>query len=54
VQLLHKQSATTVRVNGVAVFDNICQPDAQAGGLGLVTHWAVARFDDISIKQAPR
>lgn len=54
VQLLHRQSFVTVKVNGVTVFDNVYQPDAQSGYLGLVTHWAVAGFDDVSIKQAPR
>ena len=54
VQLLHRQSRVTVKVNGVTVFDNVYQPDAQHGSLGLVTHWAVASFDDLAIRQAPR
>jgi hypothetical protein len=54
VQVLHRQSYTTVKVNGVTIFDNVYQPDAQTGGLALVTHWSLASFDDISVKQAPR
>jgi hypothetical protein len=54
VRLVHRQGFVTVEVNGVTLFDNVYQPDAQHGSLGLVTHWAVASFDDLSVKQAPR
>jgi hypothetical protein len=54
VQLVQRQSYVTVKVNGVTVFDNVYQPDAEHGYLGVITHWAVASFDDISIQQAPR
>ena len=54
VRLLHRQSYTTVQVNGSTIFDNVYQPDAWMGSPGVVTHWSLASFDDISVKQLPR
>jgi hypothetical protein len=54
VQLLQRQSYTTVKVNGATVFANVYQPDAMAGWTWLVTHWSVAEYDDVSLQQVPR
>jgi hypothetical protein len=53
VQLVQRDLRTTVRVNGVTVFNNVSQPDLGAHWLELVTHWADAEFDDLSIRQVP-
>ena len=53
VQLIQRDLHTTVRVNGATVFDNVSQPDLGVNGVGLVTHWADAEFDDLSIAQVP-
>ncbi len=53
VQLVQRDLRTTVRVNGVTVFNNVSQPDLGEHWLGLVTHWADAQFDNLSIRQVP-
>jgi hypothetical protein len=53
VQLIQRDQHTTVRVNGTTVFDNVSQPDLGHDQVGLVTHWADAEFDDLSIQQVP-
>jgi hypothetical protein len=53
VQLIQRDLHTTVRVNGVTVFNNVSQPDLGDHRLGLVTHWADAEFDDLSIRDIP-
>jgi len=53
VQLIQRDLHTTVRVNGVTVFNNVSQPDLGDHQLGLVTHWADAEFDDLSIQDIP-
>jgi hypothetical protein len=53
VQLVLRNQLTTVRVNGVTVFNEVRQPDLGAHWLGLVTHWTNAEFDDLSITQVP-
>ena len=42
-----------MRVNGVAVFENVPQPDALGGGLGFVAHWTNASIDDVQYQQIP-
>jgi uncharacterized membrane protein len=51
VQLLQRRLRTTVKVNGVTVFNEVPQPDAGGAALGLVAHWAIANFDDIAVAQ---
>jgi hypothetical protein len=46
-QLIQVGQRTTVKVNGVTVFNNVLQPDAVGGGLGLVTHFTQASIDDV-------
>lgn len=54
VELLRQQVSTTVRVNGVTIFDQVPQNDLPFGDVGVVTHWAKGRFDDLSVTDAPR
>jgi hypothetical protein len=53
VQLIQRQLRTTVKVNGVTVFNEVPQPDAGGAYLGLVAHWAKANFDDIFVTELP-
>lgn len=53
VQLIQRQLRTTVKVNGVTVFNEVPQPDAGGARLGLVAHWAKANFDDIFVTELP-
>jgi probable HAF family extracellular repeat protein len=49
-QLIQIRGRTTVKVNGVTVFNNVLQPDAAGtgnGSLGLVTHFTNASIDDV-------
>jgi hypothetical protein len=59
VELARRGQFATVKVNGQTVFQNV--PAAQldnslnSGRIGLITHWARARFDDLRIEEfAPR
>jgi hypothetical protein len=53
VQLIQRQLRTTVKVNGVTVFNEVPQPDAGGAPLGLVAHWAKANFDNIFVTELP-
>jgi hypothetical protein len=53
VQLIQRDQHTTARVNGTTVFNDVYQPDLGTHRLGLVTHWADAEFDNLSITQVP-
>ena len=53
VQLIQRQLRTTVKVNGVTVFNEVPQPDAGGASLGLATHWAKANFDNIFVTELP-
>jgi uncharacterized membrane protein len=52
-QLIQVGQRTTVKVNGVAVFENVLQPDATGGRLGFVTHWTNASIDEVLYAQIP-
>jgi uncharacterized membrane protein len=52
-QLIQIDDHTTVKVNGVTVFDSVPQPDARGGKLGFVAHWTNASVDDVSFTQIP-
>jgi hypothetical protein len=41
-------SSVSVWVNGELVFGNVDTSPVQEGSVGLVTHWAPGRFDDVS------
>jgi hypothetical protein len=45
---------TTVRVNGVTIFDRVPQGELPYGDVGVVAHWARSRFDNLSVTDAPR
>lgn len=52
VELQNEPGVTTVRVNGKVLFDRIGEANPSAfgfpeGGVGLITHWAPGRFDNV-------
>jgi hypothetical protein len=49
VDVIRIGTGTTVKVNGTPVFDNVTQNELGAGKIGLITYWADARFDNISL-----
>ncbi len=51
VQLIRRGDFTTVKVNGVTVFNEVYQPGARGEFGGVVTHWTDANFDDISVME---
>ncbi len=52
-QLTQIGERTTVKVNGVPVFENVLQPDAVGGGLGFAAHWTNASIDDVQLGPIP-
>lgn len=54
VELIRSGINTTVKANGVTLFDRVPQAQLPEGRLGVVTHWSLARFDDLSFTQNPR
>jgi hypothetical protein len=51
VQLLRRGDFTTVKVNGVTVFQDVYQPGARGEFGGVVTHWTDANFDDVQVSE---
>jgi hypothetical protein len=51
VELIRSGINTTVKANGVTLFNRVPQAQLPAGQPGVVTHWALARFDDFSFTQ---
>ena len=49
VDVIRSGTGTTVKVNGITVFNNITQSELGAGKVGLITSWADARFDNVSL-----
>src|SRR5204862_2492287 len=49
VDVIRSGTATTVKVNGITVLNNITQSELGAGKVGLITSWADARFDNVSL-----
>lgn len=49
VQLFRSGINTTVKVNGATVISDVPQGELRGGRIGVVTHWAKARFDDLSV-----
>lgn len=45
---------TTVKVNGVTIFDRVRQGELSYGDVGVITRWARGRFDNLSVTDAPR
>lgn len=52
-ELIQIGQRTTVKVNGVVVFNNVLQPDGSGGQLGFVAHWTNASIDNVSLSQIP-
>ena len=51
VELIRSGINTTVRANGVTLFNRVPQAQLPVGQLGVVTHWSQGRFDDLSFTQ---
>jgi len=49
-RLIQIRGRTTVKVNGLTVFDQVPQPNAVGGGLGFVARYTNASIDDVSLK----
>jgi hypothetical protein len=43
-----------VKVNGVTIFDRVPQGELSFGDVGVISHWAKSRFDNLSVVDAPR
>lgn len=54
VELTRSGPDTTVKANGVTLFNHVPQGQLPSGSFGLVTHWAKARFDNLSLSPLPR
>jgi hypothetical protein len=52
VELIRRGPNATVKVNNRIVFENVvtAQLDAISGGLGVISHWSPARFDDLRLQ----
>jgi hypothetical protein len=53
VEVLRQGVNTTVKVNGVKVFDRVPQGELPFGDVGVVAHWTKGRFDNWSVRDAP-
>jgi hypothetical protein len=53
VEVLHQGTSTTVKVNGNTVFDRVPQGELPFGDVGVVSHWSKARFDNLTVTDAP-
>jgi hypothetical protein len=53
VEVLRQGVNTTVKVNGATVFDRVPQGELPAGDVGVVSHWSRARFDNLTVTDAP-
>jgi hypothetical protein len=51
VEILRKGTTATVTVNGKPTFQNIQVGQLGGGSLGVVSHWAKGRFDNLSTKE---
>ncbi len=55
VELIRDGFATTVKVDGDAVIEEVIQGELNAGHAGAITHWTLGHFDDFSaVQHAPR
>lgn len=51
VDVIRSGAATTVKVNGVVVVDNVTQSELGAGNIGLVTQFTDASFDNVALTE---
>lgn len=49
VEIVRSSINTTVKVNGVTIFTRVVQGQFGPGRVGVITHWARGRFDNLSI-----
>ena len=49
VQLFRSGINSTIKVNGATVVSDVPQGELRGGRIGVVTHWAKASFDDLSL-----
>lgn len=54
VEVIRSRPWTTVKLNGVTIFDQLLQGQIDGGSIGVVSHWSRARFDDIHLSEPPR
>ena len=53
VQVIHKGTTTTVKVNDATIFDHVEQSKLGTGKVGVVTHWSKGQFDDVIVRDDP-
>jgi hypothetical protein len=53
VELLRRGTTTTVKVDGVTVFDRVQQGQQSKSDVGVIAHRAKARFDSLTIADLP-
>lgn len=53
VDVLRQGTTTTVKVNGTTIFDKVPQVQPSNGDVGVIAHWAKARFDNLTITDRP-
>jgi hypothetical protein len=53
VEILRKGTTATVTVNGKPTFQNVQVGQLGGGLLGVVSHWAKGRFDNLATKEVP-
>jgi hypothetical protein len=49
VQVIRSGILTTVKVNGVTLVNGENQGELRGGSIGVITHWAKARFDNLTL-----
>jgi hypothetical protein len=54
VEVTRVGTTTTVKVNGVTIFNRVPQGELGHGRAGVVTHWTKGRFDDLSVADNTR
>jgi hypothetical protein len=51
VEVLRNGTSTSVKVNGVTLFDKVPQAELGHGDVGVIAHWSKARFDDLEVRE---
>jgi hypothetical protein len=51
VEVVRSTLSTSVFVNGTRIFDSVSQGQLGAGDVGVITHWARGRFDDLTVEE---
>jgi hypothetical protein len=49
VKIVRSNQATTVIANGQTIFSQVAQTEFGAGKIGVVSHWDLGRFDNVSV-----